>query len=468
MAAALALPIVPSRASTGAGELIITGKEGQHYTAMMCFNEYFSGPREFMPGQPYHSNRADHPGPFKKDFTVTYIDGRMVKHDVMFAAVLPGRRAYVYESRGMIEFFHLYTHELPTQGHLKKVDGDRVELRRFMTRRFDTGTPVFQKFEAEIAEDAQFLLNGKPSTRAQVLPKSPPENLVIRVFPAQKQTISAFHPESEAALEEFGPEHAGAKSGYMIKAGKMKYTKGNGKTDTVDGATLKVKHGNEWKEEEMPIDRKGYMILDGRYVPWRHQALRPDAYGVGATYRKWRKAKYFLVRSDLQGAWNGQIESVSPDSLSVKHDLSGEVKTIEFVPDGRILLDGLPSSADQLKKGMNVTIFDAMPQRVEAMAGCHAPATFEFKGERKGDNRPMTVIEYGIDRKRRVIKEGYGPFWQTDRSSFLSEDWTESAGKRFPPDLTKYSKEEAKTKAMALTSEAGPFYWTIPDYPPVP
>ncbi|GEM_PF-6948440 len=454
-------------ASTGAGELVLTGKDGHHYTARILFNEYFSGPREFMPGQTYHSSHADHPGPFKKGFTVTYMDGRMVKHDVMGAALLPGRRAYVYESRGQIEFFHLYTYELPIQGHLLKAENDTVELRRFMVRRYDTGTPVFQRFQAGIEPDALYYLDGEPSNRSTVLPKESPGGYVLRVFPRQNQTISAFRPESEAGIEAFGPDHAGAKSGYMLQAGKVDYLQGNGKTATLDGATLRVHHEGHWKEETMPIDRKGYMILDGRYIPWRHQALRQGAYGVGATYRKWRKAKYFLVRSQLQGAWNGKIESVSTHKISVKHDLSGDVKILQVLPDGRVLLDGLPSQVNLLKPGMNVTIFESRPQILEGMTNCGQSMTFMAGSRKEGNQQPYMIVEYGLDRNRRVIREGYGPFWQAERSAFFGQ-FPEAADRRYPGSLSSYPREEAKARAMALTPQEGPFYWTIPEFPPVP
>lgn len=461
----IALLFPPSlSASTAAGELIVTGKDGNHYTALLGFNEYFSGPREFMPGQSYHSSRADHPGPFKKNHTVTYIDGRMVTHDVMFKAMLPGRRAYLYESRGQIEFVHLHTHPLPIQGHLMKTGDNRVELKRFMTRRYESGTPVFQWFEAEIASDAHFYLDGKPATKKNVLLKDPPANYLLRVFPAQQQTISAFRPESEAPLSAFGPDHAGAKTGYMLRTGKVEFTKSNGKTSTLEGATLQVLHNGNWKEEEMPIDRKGYMILDGRHIPWRSQALRQGAYGVGATYRGWKKAKYFLVRSELQAAWNGKIMALSSKGLKVKQDLSGETVSVPFSDSGRVLLDGIPANAGALQIGMQVTIFDQRPQAVEGMTQCYPPSRLAKRGR---EGKLLMIIEYGIDGNRRVTREGAGPYWEEERSSFFS-DFKGSAGKRYPPALAAFPKDDAKEKAMKLTPETGPFYWTIPEYPPVP
>jgi len=454
----------PLHASTGAGELLITGKGDIHYTAAILFNEYFSGPREFMPGQPYRSSRADHPGPFRKGFSVTYIDGRMVKHEVMLNALLPGRRAYVYESRGQIEFLYLYTHELPVQGHLLRVEGNQVNVRRYMTRRDDTGTPVFRIFAATLEADADYYLDGDPSTRDTVLAPDPGNRKVLRVFPAQKQTISAFRPGSLAELAEFGETHTGAKTGMILKSGRMTFEKRNGKTEKLDSITLNVKKEGALNEEVMPIDRKGYMVLDGRYIPWRHQALRARGFATGATYRGGNRAKYMLVRSALLDAWEGEITAISPGELVVKRMRDNVRVTVPAAQDGQILVDGLPSSFRDLTVGMSVTVFNERPQVVEAMTGCFQTQD-PVKRYTKGVE--MMIVEYGLDGKRRVIKQGQAPFWQ-DKSSGYFNDFEKAAGSRYPESLRQYGREEAKTRAMALTPDDGPFYYIIPEFPPVP
>ena len=413
--------------STQAGELVIVkvDPEKKQLETSISFMEYFSAPGEFYPGMPWISKQKE--GPFAKR-TMWMIDGRPVAWDVGAAALKPGSRIYHYGSRHTTEFINIYSHEPVTIGALQWERDEEIELYRLMLRRYDTDAAVYQRFRRTIAEDAIFMDNGTASTREAVLVPGK----MIRFLPAQQQIISGFTADALRTPEQLDENHHGMRAGTAL-GGKEVTDPKSGKS--MPGCRLRLADGSEI---DYGFDRKGYAVLDGNFIFSRTPLLHAGQPIAMGTYRGWTKAKYILARSRAMNTVDGVITTVHDDQFIINPDGGGDPVSITLADNARFQLDGQPSQAEQvIEVGRAVTIFNERKQIIEAI-NAYQPTPGFTKARSDPGDRGYAIIEYDHEGNRRVLQDGYNPFFDDVKTKERKPP--ASAG---PTGWTTISREEA-------------------------
>lgn len=384
--------------STQAGELEIVQVDPDSGTlvARILFMEYFSAPGEFQPGMVWRNPDQ----PFSER-TLWMIDGRPVRWQVGAAALEPGDRVYNYTSRSTPEFIDQYSHAPVWVGRVQRmVDRDTVEILRLAIRRYDTDAAVYIRSRHSIDADALYRLNGAPSDAGRVLGDN---HHFVRILPDQRQIISAFTEEALLPIAEADESQRGTRRGLIVDIDADEKGRPSAILADAAGAT-----------EARGLDRKGYAVCDGNFLWNRSPLLRPGQMGTFFAYRGWTdKAKYALVRSDVMGALDGRIESVAGDRITVNVDGIDEKVEIAIAADATFQLDGrrVPRQA-AVREGLAVTVFRERPMVVDGWTSVGQPAPGYAES---GKDAAYAIIEYGPDGVRRVLKDGFNPYFDDQR-----------------------------------------------------
>jgi len=452
-------PAPSLQASTRAGEVVVTSSnpENADYRVAVLFNEYFSGPREFFPGMP--TGGGEH-------FEITHqkaillIDDVAVNKEAFLQAMLPGRRMYGYW-KGETEFITMSTGRLPTQGSVTEQKGDSLVLRRFITRRYDTGTAVFREFACTLDANAEYFIDGEPATKAKFQSEASNKNVLVRVWPARKQRLSGFRSESlvEVATRKHDRPHEPHSAGVLLNDAPV----------TEKERVIQIKEAGGGVTE-VEFGRKGYLIADGRYVPSRwsfayQKGNRAIGYVKGGS-----SYKYLMIRTAGAGAVDGIVSSHQGDKLTLAPlGPEGSPTTFDVEKDALFLLDGVKSTAsDVLKQDNRIVVYDARPQRVELWSK-HPETRIEWLQSRpqnsKEERRQSLVICYDVKGRRTVLTDGFSPWFDDPRSTFHNPEKLNSVLDSRVPTSVHEAGEEAARK---VTEPNGPFLYTIEEIPSTP
>ena len=291
----------------------------------------------------------------------------------------PGAIIYYFINRRTPEFISIHTHAKPISGQLVKNDGDKLVVRRLIGRKFESSGVVYLDQEVKIAPDASFLLDGKDSSAADCLA----ENRLIRVLEAQPLRLSAFTDEASLNHDQFDKIHIGTRSGFLKE------------TDS-DVHTVQFKGKSGWEEDKRT---GGTGIFDGQFLFDKTPVIQPGTQVTAFCYRgSIDKSIFLLGRSNAIGAVDGEIVKLSKDSVTVKIYPDMTEKSWSIDSETKFQVNGQEASADALKAGMKLTLFEQRPQVVDAWS----QPPVEVPEDQK-------VIVYGTDGKKTIAKDGRLP-----------------------------------------------------------
>ena len=261
---------------------------------------------------------------------------------------------------------------------------------------------------------------------------------MVRILPAQDQIISAFTADVAIEPKDLHLNHQGTRSGYSLGSASVVDHKG----ESQPGCTLQLVDGTQ-----LPygFDRKAYTVLDGSFIFSREPLLRNGHLLTMGVYRKWTKAKYILARSHLIKAIDGKISEINSKSVTIISDFNGETHSFPIESNAQFKLNGQHiNNSSVIQPGMKVTIFQQRPQVIEAMtAGQPTPGYGVTKSA--GEERQYAIIDYDHEGNRRVLRDGYNPYFDDPRTK--DSPPSPNSG---PPGWHNISRE----KAMAVHPDA--------------
>jgi hypothetical protein len=115
-------------------------------------------------------------------------------------------------------------------------------------------------------------------------------------------------------------------------------------------------------------------------------------------------------------AVDGVIESLDDGQLTLHSAGSEERQVIPIQEAAEFMLDGQPTAAQQaLQVGRQVIIFHQRPQVVEALdVGQPTPGYGITRSG--GTERQYAIIDYDHEGRRRVLRDGYNPYFDDPRT----------------------------------------------------
>ena len=234
-----------------------------------------------------------------------------------------------------------------------------------------------------------YILDDQETTAAEAIAA----DRTIRVLAAQPLMLSTF--TSDALLDATTD---------VAKAQKLRHPDGfitsdrNNFQETGSVAT-----------EAVPLQTGKFKNL---LVDSQHQFFRPaglercdEVTLFNVKTKKGGAPEWFIGRSRAAGIHDGIITEVSGDSITVTIDTTGGAETFNIADVAKFFVNGREQNgADNFAAGMPITIYRALPQRVDVWSFAPHPDFDSDKNKKFFSHLEHSV--YDQNGKRHILKEG--------------------------------------------------------------
>ncbi|GEM_PF-3258027 len=380
-------------ASTHCVEVMITNASvkkgsregrGSSFSGRILFNQYLSSPKVQEPSdtRSFSGSEAWIPAsPF-------FLDGQVLTPEAGSHLLMKDRQVFVFNNRSKAVFRSLSLVPFPSMGSMQTLEGTSLTTRRLITNKFESAGIVYVDHAHTLSDDAQYVLDGKPSSADEALQ----EGRTVRVFAPQPLMLSAFTADAliDGMAEKAKPET------------KRYHPRGYLEADT--GAFLPT--GGEKMADQPLFGRKTSVLVDGQFqFPAIRKALiaqSDQAILFNISAKKVIGPEFLVVRSTVRGIEDGEILSVSPDAVTIRMEKDGREESIPLGDVESFFLNGLPAeSAESFAEGMQISVYRALPQRVDVLSSAPYP---DFSTSKTFGHLEQSV--YDVDGNRHILKEG--------------------------------------------------------------
>ncbi len=368
-------------ASIKAGEA--TGK-GSSFTGRILFNQYLSSPKVQEPSdtRSFSGSEAWFPaGPF-------FLDGQVLTPEAGSHLLMKDRQAFVFNNRSKAVFRAFSLVPFPSMGEMQSLEGKTLTTRRLITNKFESAGIVYVDQAQTLNDNSEYFLDGAPSTAEEALQAG----RSVRVFAPQAFMLSAF---SDDALIDGMAEKAKPETKRYHPRGYLE-----------EGSAAFLPTGGEKMADQPLFGKKTTVLVDGQYQfpAIRKQLLAQcdQAILFNISAKKVIGPEFLVVRSKIRGIEDGRVLSVSAEEISLVMEKDGREEKISLAEVDSFFLNGLPvESAEAFKAGMQLSIYQPLPQRVDVLS---LPPYPDFSTSKTFGHLEQSV--YAVDGTRHILKEG--------------------------------------------------------------